>query len=342
MRFWQLTPFDQTPGLILREATPPDPAHGQVRLRMLAASLNYRDLLVMRRTYSSPSDYSPIVPLSDGVGLVDAVGPGVDRVKVGERVASAFMPGWINGELSTEKSASALGGGRVDGMLAEYVMVPAEGLVRVPEHLSDEEAATLPCAAVTAWFALFEGNRILPGDTVLVIGSGGVSLFGLQFARMAGARVVATTSSAEKIPRLRELGAEAVWDTRSHSDWPQAVTAWTEGRGVDLAVDVSGPETFNRTLEAVRVGGAISLMGVLSGLEGAVSTGTILAKQIRVQGTYVGSRAMFERMNRAIQANGLRPVVDRIFSFEDAVEAMRYLGSGRHFGKVCIRIAAAV
>ncbi|MBC8040417.1 MAG: NAD(P)-dependent alcohol dehydrogenase [Opitutaceae bacterium] len=340
MRHWQLTPLDQTPGLVLREAAPPVPARGQLRLRMLAASLNYRDLLVLRRTYAARPDYAPIIPLSDGVGIVDAVGSGVERVKVGERVASTFMPGWIDGEFSPEKAASALGGGRVDGVLGEYVVVPAEGLVRVPAHLSDEEAATLPCAAVTAWYALFEGNRILPGDTVLAIGSGGVSLFVLQFARMAGARVVATTGSADKIARLRELGAEAVWDSRSNADWAQAVTAWTGGRGVDLAVDVAGPDTFNRTLQAVRVGGAVSLMGVLSGVEGPVSTGSILMKQIRVQGTNVGSRAMFERMNRAIEANGLRPVVDRVFAFEEAEEALRYLESGRHLGKVCIRIGA--
>jgi NADPH:quinone reductase-like Zn-dependent oxidoreductase len=339
MRHWQLTPFDQSPGILLNEAGVPVPAHGQVRLRMLAASLNFRDILVTRRTYSSETDYVPVIPLSDGVGVVEQLGEGVSGVQVGDRMASAFMPGWLDGELTPEGMASSLGGGAIDGVLAEQVVLPAAGLVRVPAHLTDVEAATLPCAAVTAWYALFEGNRILPGDTVLVIGSGGVSLFALQFARSAGARVIAITCSADKVDRLKKFGAHEVINSRSNADWPKAVAELTGGRGVDLAVDVSGPATFNQTLHAVRMGGAISLMGVLSGLEGPISTALVLHKQIRIQGTYVGSRAMFERMNRAIDLQKIRPVIDRVFDFGEAPQALGYLESGQHMGKVCIRIS---
>jgi NADPH:quinone reductase-like Zn-dependent oxidoreductase len=305
---------------------------------MLAASLNYRDILVSRRTYATGTDYAPVIPLSDGVGMVEALGEGVRGIQVGDRVAAAFMPGWTDGALTPDHLAGSLGGGRVDGMLAEHVVLPADALVKVPAHLTDVEAATLPCAAVTAWYALFEGNRIFPGDTVLVIGSGGVSLFALQFARLAGARVIATTGSQEKIARVKTLGAHEVLNYRRNPEWPKTVAELTGGRGADLAVDVSGPATFNHTLQAVKMGGAISLMGVLSGLEGSISTSLILHKQIRVQGTYVGSRAMFERMNRAISLHQLRPVVDRVFAFEEAPEALRYLESGQHIGKVCIRI----
>ncbi len=245
------------------------------------------------------------------------------------------MQGWISGEITPDAAATALGGA-IDGMLAERVVLSDEGLVRVPDHLSFEEASTLPCAAVTAWNGLVEKGGLKAGDTVLVQGTGGVSLFALQFARMFGARVIATSSSDEKLERILSSGASDGINYKTTPEWDVRALELTGGRGVDHVVEVGGPDTLNGSLSAVRVGGGIYMIGVLTGIRGEVNTALILRKSVRVQGIYVGSRAMFEAMNRAISLNEMRPVIDRTFSFEEAPDALRHMESAAHFGKIVV------
>jgi NADPH:quinone reductase-like Zn-dependent oxidoreductase len=319
-----------------REDLPePVPGHGQVVVRVKAVSLNYRDLLVIKGGYSRNLPL-PLVPLSDGAGEVAAVGPGVTRFKPGDRVAGCFFSQWADGPID-ETAAKSARGGAVDGMLAEQVVLPEGGIVRVPDHLSDEEAATLPCAALTAWHGLIEAGKLKAGETVLIQGTGGVSLFALQFARMAGARVIATSSSDAKLSRVRELGASDGINYKTTPDWDVATRNLTEGKGVDHVVEVGGAGTLPRSFKAVKLGGQISLIGVLTG-GGEVDPRPLLMKNIRLQGIYVGSRAMFEAMNRAISLHKLKPVIDRVFPFEQAADAYKHLESGSHFGKVVIRI----
>ena len=321
-----------TPG----ERPDPRPGPGQVLVQMKAFSLNYRDLLVVKGLYN-PKLRLPLVPLSDGAGTVAAVGPGVTRVKVHDRVAAIFMQQWQDGDVTEAKSRSALGGA-IDGVLAQYVVLGEDGVVHVPDHLSDEEAATLPCAGVTAWHALVTEGGIRAGDTVLVQGTGGVSLFALQFARLHGARVIATSSSDAKLERARQLGAGDGINYRTTADWDKRARELTGDVGVDHVVEVGGAATLGKSLRAVRMGGRISLIGVLAGAGGEVNPLPALMKNVRIQGIYVGSRAMFEAMNRAIAVNRLRPVVDRVFGFNEVREALRYLESAAHFGKICIRV----
>ncbi len=311
------------------------PGPGQVLLKMRAWSLNYRDLLVIKGVYN-PKLRLPLIPFSDGVGEVVALGDGVTRVKVGDRVAGAFMQKWVGGELTEAAGKSALGGG-IDGLLAEYVVLDQEGVVNVPAHLMDEEAATLPCAAVTAWHGLIRAGHLRAGESVLVQGTGGVSLFALQFAKLSGARVIATSSSDEKLQRALKLGASDGINYRSTPDWEEKARDLTGGVGVDHVVEVGGAGTLGKSLRAVRTGGHISLIGVLSG-GGQFNPMPVLMKNVRVQGIYVGSRAMFEAMNRAIALHQLRPVVDRVFPFAEAPAALRYMESAAHFGKICVRI----
>ena len=258
------------------------------------------------------------------------------RVKIGDRVAGAFMQTWIAGEFSDQKSKSALGGA-IDGLLAEYVILHEDGVVHVPEHLSNEEAAALPCAAVTAWHALITEGKLKAGDTILVQGKGGVSVFALQFAQLVGARVIATSSSDEKLERVRQLGAVEGINYKTTPNWDEQVWKLTDGVGVDHVVEVGGAGTLNKSLRAVRVGGRVSLIGILTGVSGEISTASILHKNIRVQGIYVGSREMFEAMNRAIELHKMKPVIAQVFDFESAREALAYMESGAHFGKICIR-----
>jgi NADPH:quinone reductase-like Zn-dependent oxidoreductase len=321
--------------LTLVERPRPRPGPGQVLLKLRAAALNYRDLLVVKGLYN-PRMPLPRIPVSDGVGEVVELGEGVTRVALGDRVAGLFMPAWQDGELTEAKARSALGGA-VDGLLAEFAVLPEDGVVAVPGHLSDEEAATLPCAAVTAWNALVTQGGIRPGQTVLVQGTGGVSLFALQFARLAGARVLATSGHDEKLQRALALGASDGLNYRATPDWDAWARERTGGLGVDHVVEVGGAGTLPRSLRAVRTGGTISLIGVLTGGAGEVNPMPILMKALRVQGLYVGSRAMFEAMNRAIALHGLRPVVDRVFPFEEARAALEHMESGSHFGKIAIR-----
>jgi NADPH:quinone reductase-like Zn-dependent oxidoreductase len=311
------------------------PGPGQVVLKMRAWSLNYRDLLVIKGLYN-PKLRLPMTPLSDGVGVVSAVGDGVTRVKAGDRVAPIFIQKWLAGEVTDAMSRTSLGGGGVEGVLAESVMLHEDGVVHVPAHLSDEEAASLPCAAVTAWHALITEGGLKPGDTILTQGTGGVSLFALQFAKAAGARVIITSSSDAKLQRARELGAADGVNYKTTPEWEDRVRELTGGAGVDHVVELGGAGTLGKSLKAVRTGGRISLIGVLTG-GGQVNPMPILMKNVRVQGIYVGSREMFEAMNRAIALHQLRPVVDRVFPFTEVAAALRHMESGSHFGKVCLR-----
>jgi NADPH:quinone reductase-like Zn-dependent oxidoreductase len=313
---------------------------GKVLVRVHAVSLNFRDLMVVKGLYN-PKMQLPRVLCSDGAGEVVTVGDGVDRVKLGDRVCGIFMQRWIEGPLTAEKSKQALGGD-VDGMLAEYVTLDEAGVVKFPEHLSFEEAATLPCAGVTAWNALHHaGNPASPamrGETVLIQGTGGVSIFALQFAKLLGAKVIGTSSSEEKLKRAYELGMDAGCNYREQPEWSRWAMEMTAGRGVNRVIEVGGAGTFAQSLRAVGVGGLVAQIGVLSGgMAESAALAPILHKQIRVQGIYVGSHAMFEEMNEAIANAHLRPVVDRVFAFEEVREALAVMESGAHFGKIVIR-----
>jgi NADPH:quinone reductase-like Zn-dependent oxidoreductase len=321
--------------LSLGERPEPKPGHGQAVVRMRAVSLNYRDLLVLKGLYSRRLNF-PLVPCSDGAGEVLEVGPGVTRVKPGDRVAATFMQGWVAGKLTDGHTRTALGGA-IDGVLAEQVLLSEEGLVAIPDHLSFEEASTLPCAAVTAWHGLMADDGVRPGATVLTMGSGGVSIFTLQFAQLAGAQVAVTSSSDEKLERLKELGAAYGINYKKTPEWDIAAREWTGGLGVDHVVELGGAGTLPKSLKAVRANGHISLIGVLAG-QGDANPILVTMKNLRMQGIFVGSREMFEAMNRAIAVYHVRPAVDRIFGFPEALEALHYLESGAHFGKVVIRI----
>jgi NADPH:quinone reductase-like Zn-dependent oxidoreductase len=292
-------------------------------VRVRAASINYRDWLMLAGEYN-PRQPLPLVPVSDGMGEVTAVGASVTRVKTGEPTRDK-----LRGTL----------GGPLDGMLAEQVRLSAEGLVPVPAYLTDAEAATLPCAAVTAWSALVEQGGVEPGDVVLVQGTGGVSIFALQFARLLGARVIVTSSSDKKLERARALGAWHGINYKATPDWDKAVRALTNNVGVDHIVEVGGAGTLGRSIRAVRVGGTISVIGVLAGKASELMVTPILMQNLRLQGVLVGSREMFERMNRALEFHQLRPAVDKVFGFEEVREAFAYLAAGRHFGKIAIQVA---
>jgi len=280
---------------------------------------------------------APLTPLSDGAGEVTEVGPGVTRLKPGDHVAAIFMQDWLEGDAPDDAQANSALGGSIDGMMAEKVCLKAEGLVHYPGHLSFEEAAALPCAAVTAWNALFRSGDLKPGESVLLLGTGGVSIFALQFAKMAGARVIATSSSDAKLERLRTMGADAAINYKTTPEWDKQVKKLTDGVGVDHVVEVGGVGTLPLTTKAVRRGGHIALIGVLAGM-GAFDPRLMMLKSARLQGIFVGSREMFEEMSRAISIASLRPVIDRVFEFGELHEALNHMASGAHFGKICIRV----
>lgn len=327
MRRYTLTGKER-PRLELRAFEAVQPGHGMISVDIKAASLNYRDLILSRK-------FSDVVPLSDGAGVVAAVGEGVEGFAIGDRVVIGFMPGWVEGEFSPAKKATSLGGPGMDGVLTERLAVPATGVVHIPDSMTFEEAAALPCAGVTAWSALFERRPVQPGETVLLLGTGGVSVFALQLAKMAGARVVMISSSDEKAQRARALGADEVINYRACEDWENEVLRLTDGTGADLAIDVVGPATLNRTLKATRFGGRISLMGVISGFDGPIDTGSILEKRITLQGIYVGPVATL----KALVATGIKPQIDHVFAFEDAEAAYEKLQSASHFGKLVVQVA---
>lgn len=317
-------------------ATRPDPVPGprDVVVRLSALSLNYRDHLVVDGIDRwRPS--APRIPVSDGVGVIVACGAEVTRVHEGDRVAPAFYPLWIDGGPAAEKMDAPLGGAMVDGLYAEYACVGEAGVVAVPEHLTDDEAATLPCAAVTAWNAIAEGPRLREGDTAVVLGTGGVALFALQFAQLFGAKVIVTSSSDAKLARARGLGAHGGINYRTTPAWPAALRDLTGGRGAELVVDTAG--NLAQAIDAVSVGGTIAFIGLLAGMRSEIDLIRLMGKSATIRAIDVGSRAMFESMNRAIASASLRPVIDRTFPFDEARAAFQYLGSGAHFGKVGVR-----
>lgn len=334
MRAYELQPREGFDALTPVDRPAPALGASDVRVRVRAVSLNYRDLNIAR---GARKRKAPVVPASDGAGEVVEVGPAVTRVAPGDRVAAAFFPGWIDGDPSDHHHAGALGGGQ-DGMLAEEVVLPESAWVRMPARLSFEAAATLPCAGVTAYHALFEAAHLRAGDVVLVQGTGGVSVFALQLAKAAGARVIVTSSSAAKRDRALGLGADHVIDYKADPAWGESARAWTGGRGVDIVVEVGGPGTFDQSVAALRYRGTMSLLGVLTGLRGEVNTYGVFHKLLRVAGIYVGSVAMFEALVRALEASRIDPIVDRTFGFGEVKDAYAYLASGAHFGKVVIRI----
>ena len=335
MRSYKLPTATSLDDLALVEVDQPRPGRGQVLVRLRAASLNYRDLMIATGRYGRGDVTPGLVPLSDGAGEVAEVGPEVTRFRTGERVAGLFMQSWIGGAIRPDDFKSALGGS-VDGVLAESRVFDEAGLVPLPSHLSFAEGATLPCAAVTAWNALYGAKPIASGDTVLILGTGGVSIFALQFARAAGARVIATSSSDDKLVRVRALGASDGINYRTTPEWEREVRRLTDGRGVDHVVEVGGAGTLPKSIASAALGGHVHLIGVLT--EGRIDPTPILRGGVTVRGVYVGSREMFEAMNRAIALHGLTPVIDETFPFPDAKAAYRHLESGSHLGKVVIAI----
>lgn len=314
----------------------PKPAHRQVLVKVAACSLNFRDLGIVRGTYRL-AVRDNVIPLSDGAGEVVETGAGVTRVKVGDKVAGNFFQRWPGGEPPLDVQQSALGGG-VDGMLAEYVVLEDEAVVKIPAHLSAEEGATLPCAGVTVWNAMMEHAKLIAGQTVLLQGTGGVSIFGLQLARAMGIQTIVTSSSDDKLKRAKALGASHTINYKATPDWEKAAMEFTGGRGVDHVVEVGGAGTLARSFGAIRIGGRISMIGNLSGPASELDPRLIMGRRANIQGISVGSTQMFEAMNRAITANGIKPVIDKVFGFDEVQAAYKHMASGAHFGKIVIRV----
>jgi NADPH:quinone reductase-like Zn-dependent oxidoreductase len=292
--------------------------------------------MFVRGTYN-PKGCLPVVPFSDGSGEVVAVGADAKKWKVGDRVCTIFTQAWLEGSLSIEKRRTTLGAGDLDGVLREYGTFNENGLVKIPGHVSFEEAATLPCAAVTAWHALVVSGNLKAGDTVLTLGTGGVSVFAMQFAKMHGARVIATSSSDQKLTKAKELGVDEIINYKKTPDWDKEVLSLTNKIGADHVVEVGGAGTLSKSLNSVRIGGHVAVIGVLAGA-GEFDPRSILMKAVRMQGILVGSRHMFEDMNKAIETNRMKPVIDKRFAFREVPEALRYMESGAHFGKIVIRL----
>ena len=328
MRAYEIVSPDGIDTLTLADRPSPEPGHGEVLVRMRASSVNYRDPVTVE-------DPGPRVPNSDGAGEVVAVGPGVTEFAPGDRVAGCFFRRWVDGPITARAMASALGGA-LDGVLAEEVVFPADGVVRIPDHLSYEQAATLPCAGLTAWHALVEKGGVKAGETVLLLGTGGVSIFALQFAAMHGARAIVTSSSDKKLDRARALGAWETINYRQTPDWETRVRELTDGEGVDHVVEVGGAGTLEKSVASARVGGHVALIGILTG--GVMNPVGIMRGSLRLSGIYVGSRAMCTAMNDAIAANTLEPVIDHVVAFEDARQAYHDMRAAGHFGKIVISV----
>jgi NADPH:quinone reductase-like Zn-dependent oxidoreductase len=331
MRAIELQNRNGIDNLVLAERPVPTPGPGQVLVRMTAASLNYRDYA----TVTLGQVPLPLVPCSDGCGHVEAIGAGVRRVRVGDRVAPLFFQGWLSGAPTPELLGTALGG-PIDGTLQEYMVLSEQGVARVPEHLTDREVATLPCAGLTAWRALVVEGHLKAGDTVLVQGTGGVSIFALQFAKAHGAEVIVTSSSDAKLERAKRLGADHLINYATTPEWSKPVHELTGGRGVDHVIEVGGANTLAESLRSVRLGGHVSLIGVLSGYAQELSIPEMFRTNARIQGVTVGNRDHFEDMCRAIAVNRIHPVVDRGFALAEARDAFRLMEAGGHFGKIVV------
>jgi NADPH:quinone reductase-like Zn-dependent oxidoreductase len=322
-------------GLTVKEHDEPKPGPREVLIRIRAVSLNFRELMIMQGIYPLPVK-PDVIAVSDGAGEVMAIGEGVTRAKIGDRVMAAIFPRWIDGPFSWDYSAQI--GGSLDGMLTEFAVLSEEAVVAIPEHLSFEEASTLPCAAVTAWNALTGGRPLQAGESVLTLGSGGVSLFALQFAKLFGARVIATTSSEEKATQLKSLGAEEVINYRTTPDWHVEVRRLTGGRGVNHIVEVGGRGTLEKSFKSIAVGGEIGWVGRLADGAPTIDLNVIFNALAILRIVAVGSRAQFIAMCRAIAVNRMKPIIDRIFPFDDAHAAFSYYKAGKYFGKVVIKI----
>lgn len=320
--------------LVAAERPDPSPGPGQVMLRLKAAAINYRDYLMIQGGYGSTAGTLPLIPLSDGVGEVVEIGDGVTRVAVGDRVCPTFFQDWVSGPPNEAALATALGG-PLDGVLCEMMVLSEDGVVKVPAKLDDDAAATLPCAGLTAWNAVVGQGGVGKGDLVLIQGTGGVSIFALQFAKMLGCETVITSKSDAKLERARELGADYTINYAATPDWGKAARKLA-GRRVDLVVDVGGAKTLAESLRALGVGGRIAMMGVLSGAMAQLPIASIVMRAVRLQGITVGSRADFEAMNAAIAEHDIRPVVDRAFGFDELRAALDHLEGQSHFGKICL------
>jgi NADPH:quinone reductase-like Zn-dependent oxidoreductase len=321
----------------IKRGTRPDrsPAPGEVLVEMQAASVNYRDLVMTQRGYGRHSGELPLVPLSDGAGIVAQTGAGVTRVKTGDLVCPAFAQSWISGPLREEHRPFMLGG-PLDGVMQEYMVLPEGGVVKAPAHFSALEAATLPCAAVTAWSAVI-GGGVKPGDVVVTQGTGGVSLFALMFAKLAGATAIITSSSDEKLARAKALGADIGINYRTFPEWSREVRRALGGRGADLVVELGGAQSLDQSLRAVRTSGALAMIGVLSGGMAELNLGRVVTQNVRLQGVTLGGRDMFEDMVRAIETHRLKPPIDdKVYGFDEVADAIRSIPAGRHFGKICL------
>ena len=337
MRQYQFGMVDAEVALVMKEVDRPVPGANEVLVRVRATSLNRRDLSILESQYGGGSPRTGLVPLSDGAGEVIGEGPGVTRFEVGDRVAGIFFARWIDGSRSALTNASARGGA-IDGMLSEMIVSHEDGLVRIPEHLTYEEAATLPCAGLTAWNALFKHGDLSEDDFVLLEGTGGVSIFGLQFSVAAGARPIITSSSDAKLVRARELGAYGTVNYRTNLEWQDEVRDITDDAGVTQVLEVGGRETLPRAMRALGYGAHIAIIGGLSGSANDMPLGSFIGRGTSVTGIYVGSREDFEAMNAFISQHRLRPIIDRVFSFEDAPAAYEHMASGSHLGKIVIAL----
>ena len=334
MKVYEIQSTEGIDALAVVERSSTSPGPRQVRIRMRASSLNYRDLMTV--LHGGMGAALPLIPNSDGCGEIIEVGNEVTRFKTGDRVITTFFQRWLSGEISADVMQSSLGGA-MDGVLAEELVLDENGVIALPEHLSFEEGATLPCAALTAWHSIVVKGRIKAGDTILVLGTGGVSIFALQLATLHGAQVIVTSSSDQKLERAKGLGAWQTINYNTNPAWDETVLAMTDGQGVDQVVEVGGAGTLEKSLAATRFGGMIGLIGILSGIGGAINPDPVLRKSLNLQGIYVGSRAMFEDMNRALCAHRLKPVIDQCFDFDQARDAYHCLENANHFGKVVIR-----
>lgn len=334
MKQFQLQAGADFSRLQIVETAQPSPGYGEVLVRIHAASLNYRDLL----TAKNPQTTAGRVPLSDGAGEVVALGEGVTQWKVGDRVAPTFFRDWQGGRFKHKYHDAALGGS-VDGVLSEYFVGPEHGLAEIPAHFSYEEAATLPCAGLTAWYALTTRGGFVPGDSVLLQGTGGVSMWGLQIAVASGGKAIITSSSDEKLERAKAMGATATINYKTTPDWEKELRTLTEQQGVDHILEVGGPGTLGKSLKSVAAGGYIAQIGVLTGFEAPnISLFPLTSKNANLSGVYVGDRESFEAFVRFLNVTRIRPVIDRVFPFEEAVAAYEYMESGAHFGKIVLSI----